>query len=68
MTISEEQRIKDVEQAMHRGNHKSTQDQQELLETLVQDDVNASFQLPIPVEAVHNIPNAVVAPHGVTHQ
>ena len=66
--ISEEQRIKDMEQAMHRGNHKSAQDQQELLETLVQDDISAGFQLPILVEAFHNIPHAVVFPYDITHQ
>ena len=53
---------------MERGNHKSASFRQTLLEELVQDDIKAGFQVPIPVETVPLIRNGVVSPYGIVDQ
>ena len=40
----------------------------DLLESLVQADIRAGFQLPIPVKIICSIPNTVVAPYGIANQ
>ena len=65
--IYEDQRIYDLNKALDRGNHKSVESQPEVLKTLVQDDVNAGFQLPIPKDIVRLIKNIVVVPCGIVN-
>ena len=66
--LSEEQRIEDLNKALDRGNHKSAESKPDLLESLVQDDIQAGFQLPIPKEIVRKIDGAVLAPYGIAEQ
>ena len=58
----------DLEAALERVNHKSALSQQELLEELVADGIKSSFQVPLPINTVRKIKNAVVAPYGIVSQ
>ena len=66
--INEEQRASDVEAAISRGNHKSAQDREDLLNSLVHDDIVAGFQLPIPIDSTKLIVNGMLAPCGIVDQ
>lgn len=66
--ISEEQRIEDIKTSLSRGNHKSATTNQTLLEDLLQDDISAGFQVPLPVSSLRKIKNGVIAPYGIAFQ
>ena len=66
--LSEEQRLKDLDSALQRGNHKSASSQQDLLESLIQNDVEHGHQLPVPKDIIKKIKGIVVQPYGIENQ
>ncbi len=50
--ISEEERIKDMEEALTFGNHKGAMTKPDLLKLLVNDDVIHGFALPLPLKKI----------------
>ena len=66
--ISEEQRLNDIEAAIKQGNHKSVTKNTNLLKSLVQDNIKAGFQVPIPINTTRLIVNRVLAPYGIAQQ
>ena len=66
--ITEEAREKEVLAMLVRGNHKSAQDEPEIVEQLLSKDVVHGFSMVIPVELVPLIPNAMVQPVGLAKQ
>ena len=66
--ISNKKRKLDLEDAIIRGNHKSAKIEIPTLKNLVNKDVKAAFQLPVPIETVRNTPHACIAPYGLAHQ
>ena len=66
--ISETLRIESVEANLARGNHKSANERVEVLRTLLTEDVEHGFSLPVPVSRILEIPGAEVAPMGLAAQ
>jgi hypothetical protein len=66
--LDEENRIKDVEDALNFGNHKGANKQQELLEKLVTDDVTRGFAIPLPLSKIIQIPGILLAPLNIQAQ
>lgn len=64
-----EQQSCDLVAIIERGNHESAKAHPATLEKMLHDKVLHGWQLvPLPVEAVHMIPSAVVAPLGMVTQ
>ena len=53
---------------LERGNHKSAQEEPEIVEQLLSKDVVHGFSMVIPIELVPLIPNAMVQPVGLAKQ
>ena len=66
--LSEEDRKKDLQLAIERGNHKSASSNPNLLHELVQDDISHGFQIPLPLEAATRVAGGVLAPCGIASQ
>ena len=66
--LDEENRIKDVEDALKFGNHKGANKKQELLEKLVTDDVTRGFAIPFPLSKIIQIPGILLAPLNIQAQ
>jgi hypothetical protein len=66
--ITEEDRVKELEANLERGNHKSAQGQEETLSKLLAKDVKHGFAAPLCRGAVQSIPGAMVQPCGITSQ
>jgi len=66
--LDEDDRIKDVKEALVFGNHKGTVKQQDLLVKLVTDDVIRGFTLPLPLEKIAQIPGVLLAPLNIQVQ
>jgi len=66
--LNEENRIKDVEEALNFGNHKGAIKQQELLEKLVTGDVIRGFAIPLPLSKISQIPGILFAPLNIQAQ
>ena len=66
--INNKRRKIDNEEAIARGNHKSAKQNLPILKGMVSKEVEVGFQLPIPIDCIHNIPHAVVAPYGLQTQ
>ena len=66
--LDKDVRMADMEEAINRENHKSAIDKIDLLESLVEDNIKAGFQVPVPIDLVHKIKNGVVAPYGIAYQ
>jgi hypothetical protein len=66
--LDEENRIKDVEDALNFGNHKGPNKQQELLEKLVTNDVARGFAIPFPLSKIIQIPGILLAPLNIQAQ
>lgn len=61
--ISNKSRLQDLEEAIVRGNHRSTKTSSEILKNLVIKDVSRDFQLPITIQSAHQMPL-----YGLVHQ
>ncbi len=66
--LNEEDRMKDVEDALIFGNHKGANKQQDLLEKLVTDDVTRGFAIPFPLSKIARIPGILLAPLNIQAQ
>jgi hypothetical protein len=66
--ITEAARENEVLAMLERGNHKSAQDNPEIVEQLLSEDVVHGFSMVIPVELVPTIPHAMVQPVGLAKQ
>ena len=66
--LDEDDRIKDVEEALVFGNHKGAVKQQDLLVKLVTDDVIRGFALPLPLDKITQIPGVLLAPLNIQAQ
>lgn len=51
-----------------RGDHKSTIKHREMLDKAIQEDITTCFALPLPIDIIHLIPNASLAPLGCIEQ
>ncbi|MGL4350294.1 MAG: hypothetical protein ACRCT2_06995, partial [Plesiomonas shigelloides] len=54
--------------AITRGNHKSAKDLPDVLRTLLGEEVQQGFALPLPVAAAFHLPNCWLAPLGIVSQ
>ena len=66
--LDEEDRIKDVEEALNFENHKGAIKQQELLKKLVTNDVIRGFAIPLPLSKITQIPGILFAPLNIQAQ
>ena len=66
--VSDEQRLKDNEKAIARGNHKSAMDNIEVLRDQVLSEIHLGFQFPFDKDIINKINHAVVAPYGMAIQ
>ena len=68
LPLTEEQRLTDLALAMSRGNHSSAKSKSDVVKKLLIKEVERGWQLPLPPEKIHLLPNAVVAPMGIVTQ
>ena len=66
--ISNSRLQSDPEECLQRGNHQSAKKEPSILTKLIQNDVNAGFQLPTKTNSICKMPHAYIAPYGVIHQ
>jgi hypothetical protein len=66
--LDEDSRKLALEAALVRGNHKSTMKDDEGLAALLINDVTRGYNLPLPLDQVHNIPGLSLQPMGITIQ
>jgi hypothetical protein len=66
--ITETEREQEVLALLTRGNHKSAQEEPEIVEQLSSKDVVHGFSMVMPTELVPLIPNAMVQPVGLAKQ
>ena len=66
--ITEKERETEVLAMLARGNHKSAQEEPDIVEKLLTKDVVHGFSMVIPIELVPLIPNAMVQPVGLAKQ
>jgi hypothetical protein len=69
LLISDEDRREDLEVNLVRGNHKLAALHSEQIEMMLKDKVECGWQLLLPRQAIHSIPNAMIlAPLGIVEQ
>jgi hypothetical protein len=68
LPISREDRINDLNFHLERGNRKSTSKFKEMMDPLVSDNITHGFTLPLPIDSLHNIHEASLAPLGCHKQ
>jgi len=61
-------RKQDLEEALTFGNHKGATQQPDLLHQLVCKDVTYGYALPLPLDAIRNIPGVLMAPMNIQRQ
>ena len=66
--INNEDRLRDVEAAIERGNHKSAVINKEFLAEALAKEVKKGWMLVLPLEKAMNIPQLVMSPMGVVEQ
>jgi hypothetical protein len=66
--LDEDDRIKDVEEALVFGNHKGAVKKQDLLVKLVTDNVIQGFALPLPLDKITQIPGVLLTPLNIQAQ
>ena len=66
--VKNNDRLKDLREALERGNHKSTRNREEDLQQLVYKDILYGFQMPITIEAALKIPHACISPYSIVDQ
>ena len=67
-SINDDQRMLDNEKAIRRGNHKSANENIDVLRDQVKSEVDLGFQFPFDISIINKIVGAVVAPYGVAIQ
>jgi len=68
LPISEEDRTKDLDYHLGRGNHKSASKLKEMLDPLISEEIQRGFALPLPLDLIHKISKASLAPQGCHKQ
>ena len=58
--LSDKKRLLDIENALEFGNHKGANQQLELLTTLIQDNVDRGFALPLPLNKLKKVPGVLL--------
>ena len=66
--LSEDERKRDVEEALEFGNHKQEEMNPDLLTSLIVDDVTHGFALPLPLEKISRIRGVLIAPLNIASQ
>ena len=66
--LDEDDRIKDVKEALLFGNHKGAVKQQDLLVKLVTNDVIRGFALPLPLDKIAQILGVLLTPLNIQAQ
>jgi hypothetical protein len=66
--MSPEDRKKDINFHLDRGNHKSSSKHKDSMDRIILEDVIRGFTLPLPIDIIFNIPNASLAPLGCVKQ
>ena len=67
-SLPEDQRIDDLEAARERGNHKSAERHKIFLADAFKKEISKGWNLILPEEKAHEIPNLEIAPLGVADQ
>ena len=66
--IDDDSRLQDIHDAIARGNHKSAILNSDLLKSMMSTEVKCGYALPIPIDIIHRIPHAAIAPLGLVFQ
>ena len=66
--LSEPERQEEVQAMTKRGNHKSAEEEKTVVNGLLQKDVTHGFSMPLPVEVVPRVIDALVQPLGLAKQ
>ena len=66
--LNKEDQINDIEEAFVFGNHKDAVQQQNLLITLVTNDIVWGFAIPLPLNEITQIPGVFLAPLNIQVQ
>jgi hypothetical protein len=66
--LDDKERLKDVQEALRYGNHKSTQQNPAIVREMLNDEVNRGWQLVLPFDSIEQIPEAIVSPLGLVCQ
>ena len=66
--IDDTSRSQDIHDAIARGNHKSAIKNFDLIKSMMTTEVEFGYALPIPIDTIHQIPQAAVAPLGIVFQ
>ncbi len=64
LPVDPNDRHQDLLYHKNRGNHKSVDKYSDKLEDMILDEITRGFALPLPIEILHLIPNASLAPLG----
>jgi hypothetical protein len=66
--LDDKERLKDVQEALKYGNHKSTQQNPTIVREMLNDEVIRGWQLVLPRNSIGRIPEAIVSPLGLVRQ
>jgi hypothetical protein len=66
--LTETQRLAGLDEMMVRGNHKSSQESEDGVRRLLQNDVHHGFSHPVNLDIVRNLKGAMVQPAGLALQ
>ena len=67
-SLTEEERLSDLEEALSRGNHKSASSRPTVLEKLMSNDITYGYGVPFPRARALDIPGLVLLPAGIALQ
>ena len=68
LEITEQQKLDDVDKALTFTNHKGANLNKDLLKTLIKEDVNHGFILPLTLDKIKQIPGVLLAPLNIINQ
>jgi hypothetical protein len=66
--ISEDARLIDLDDALEYGNHKSAENGASELTEMLKKEVQKGWQLPLPIDRLHEITNLILGPIGLAAQ
>jgi hypothetical protein len=66
--LDDNERLKDVQEALTYGNHKSTQLNPAVVREMLNDEVVRGWQLVLPCDSIVRIPETIVSPLGLVCQ
>ena len=68
LEIADQQQLDDVNEALTFTNHKGANLNKDLLKTLIEEDINHGFILPLPLDKIKQIPGVLLAPLNIINQ